>query len=143
MSTKILLRWITKQLEEEVQKNVQASNDQMKVRQGDVFWISPNESNRIESDYTHPHVVIQDDASNVVFVCALTTNLKRAKAPGNVLLDEGEANLPRQSVVVVSQMSTVEKTQLGEYIGSLTEQRINQIMAGMRFLQIMTQHHKR
>ena len=113
----------------------------MKVRQGDVFWISPDESNRIESDHNHPHVVVQADTSSGVIVCALTTNLKRAKAPGNVLLDEGEANLPRQSVVVVSQAFAVDKTQLGEYIGSLTEQRINQIVAGMRFLQIMTRHH--
>ena len=113
----------------------------MKVRQGDVFWISPDESNRIASDYTHPHVIIQKSTSNTVVVCALTSNLKRAKAPGNILLDEGEANLPRQSVVVVSQVSTVDKTQLGEHIGTLTEQRINQVFVGMRFLQIMTQHH--
>ena len=75
-------------------------------------------------------------------VCALTTNLKRAKAPGNVLLEAGEANLPKQSVVVVSQVSTVDKTKFGEYIGSLSEQRINQILAGMQFLQLMTQHHE-
>lgn len=113
----------------------------MNVRQGDIFWISPNEANKIASDHTHPHAVIQDDVSDTVVVCALTTNLRRAKEPGNVLLDEGEANLSKQSVVVVSQVSTVDKTQLGEYIGTLTEQRINQVMAGMRFLQVMTQHH--
>jgi mRNA interferase MazF len=112
----------------------------MKTRQGDIFFISPNETNRIASDYTHPHVVVQDTTSSTVVVCALTSNLKQAKAPGNVLLDEGEANLPRQSVVVASQVSTVDKTQLGEYIGTLTEQRMNQILAGMRFLQAMTQH---
>lgn len=116
-------------------------DNQMKVRQGDVFWILPDGSNRIASDYAHPHVVIQDDTSSAVIVCALTTNLKRAKAPGNVLLDMGEANLPMQSVVVVSQAFAVDKTQLGEFIGTLTEQRINQIVAGRRFLQIMTRHH--
>lgn len=113
----------------------------MEVRQGDIFWISPNEVNKIASDHTHPHVVIQNDTPNVLLVCALTTNLKRAKAPGNVLLEEGEANLSRQSVVVVSQVSTVEKTQLGEYIGTLSEARIHQVLAGMRFLEKMTEHH--
>lgn len=111
------------------------------ARQGDIFWVAPNQSNRIASDHTHPHVVIQDNTINTVVVCALTTNLKRAKAPGNVLLDEGEANLPKRSVVVVSQVSTVDKTQLGEYIGTLTEQRMNQVFAGMRFLQVISQHH--
>jgi mRNA interferase MazF len=114
----------------------------MEVRQGDIFWISPNASNGIASDYTHPHVVIHDDSLNTVIVCALTSNLKRAKEPGNVLLEESEANLPRQSVVVGSQASTVDKTQLGEYIGTLTEHRISQVLAGMRFLQFMTQHHE-
>lgn len=113
----------------------------MEIRSGDLFWISPSETNRIASDYTHPHVIIRENTSNVV-VCALTSNLKRAKEPGNVLLEEGEANLPRQSVVMVSHISTLDKTQLGEYIGTLTGQRFDQILAGMRFLQVMTQHHE-
>jgi mRNA interferase MazF len=114
----------------------------MEVRQGDIFWILPNESNEIASDYSHPHVVIHEDSLDTVVVCALTSNLKRAKEPGNVLLDEGEANLPKQSVVVVSQISTVDKTRLGDYVGTLAEQRINQVLAGLRFLQTMTQHHQ-
>ena len=114
----------------------------MDIRQGDVFWITPNETNEVESDHPHPHVVIQVNAQNKVTVCALTTNLKRAKDPGNVLLDEGEAGLPKQSVIVASQVATVDATQLGEFIGSLSEKRIQQVLAGIRFLQIMTQHHE-
>jgi len=114
----------------------------MGVKQGDVFWITPNEVNEIESDHTHPHVVVQVNAQNKVTVCALTTNLKRSKDPGNVLLDEGEAGLPKQSVIIASQVSIVDVTQLGEFIGTLTEQRIQQVLAGIRFLKIMTQHHE-
>jgi mRNA interferase MazF len=77
-----------------------------------------------------------------VVVCRLTSNIKRAKAPGNVILDAGEANLLKQSVVVVSQILTVDKSELGEYIGTLTQQRMKQIMNGMRFLQLMTEHHE-
>ena len=114
----------------------------MGINQGDVVWITPNETNGVESDHPHPHVVIQVNAQNKVTVCALTTNLKRAKDPGNVLLDEGEAGIPKQSVIVASQVSIVDTTQLGEFIGTLTEQRIQQVLAGIRFLQIMTQHHE-
>ena len=113
----------------------------MKVNQGDIFWVMPNESNKLASDHTHPHVVVHESKADTVVVCALTSNMKRAKAPGNVLLDNGEANLARQSVVVVSQVSTIDKTQLGKHIGTLTTQRINQILAGMQFLQFMIQHH--
>ena len=115
----------------------------MDISPGDLFWISPNEPNGIASDHIHPPVVVQVNAQNTVMVCALTSNLKRAKEPGNVLLDEGEANLAKQSVVVVSQSSTVDTSQLGEYIGTLSEQRIKQVLAGMRFLQSMTQHHEK
>ena len=114
----------------------------MNVVPGDLFWISPDETNQIASDHTHPHVVIQYDVSNAVTVCALTSNLKRVKEPGNVLLEEDEANLSRQSVVVVSQAFTVEKSQLGEHIGTLTENRVQQVLAGMRLLHYMTQHHE-
>ena len=96
----------------------------MTIDQGDIYWVLSE-----KSSYTHPHVVIQDNVLNhsrinTVVICALTTNMKRANMPGNVLLDAGEANLPKQSIVVVSQVSTVEKSQLGEYIGSLTRQRV-------------------
>ena len=111
------------------------------VHQGDVYWIQPNESNNSEFGYyPHPYVVIQDDLFNrsrinTVVVCALTSNMRLANEPGNVLLDADEAQLPKQSVVVVSKISTVEKSQLGEYIGSLSKQRVEQILIGIRFQQ--------
>ncbi len=119
----------------------------MDINQGDVYWVPLEEPEGAEPSYTHPHVVIQNNILNrsrlkTVVVCALTSNIKRAHLPGNVLLEAGEANLPRQSVVVVSQVSTVNKTQLGEYLGSLTTSRVEQIMAGMQFLQRMTASRK-
>lgn len=115
----------------------------MTIRQGDIYWVPLEEPGAETSGIIHPHVIVQDDPLNrsrieTVVVCALSTNMKKAKAPGNVLLDAGEGNLPRQSVVVVSQVSTVDKAQLGEYVGSLSKERIAQILAGMRFLQAIS-----
>lgn len=67
-------------------------------------------------------------------VCALTSNLDRGAAPGNVLLDEGEAGLPRQSVVNISQLFTVDKTDLSEKIGTLSPDRLREILAGVELL---------
>ena len=67
-------------------------------------------------------------------VCALTSNLKRAPAPGNVLLDTKEAHLSKRSVVMVSQIFTVDKAQLGEYIGKLSGKRVRQILDGVKLL---------
>ena len=119
---------------------LQSGEGRPAINQGDIYWIPRDYPGDSEPNIVHPQVVIQDNVLNhsrihTVVVCALTSNIRRANLPGNVLLDVGEANLPRQSVVEVSKVSTVAKTQLGEYIGSLTEQRISQILAGMRFLQ--------
>jgi mRNA interferase MazF len=110
----------------------------MDINQGDIHWVALDEFGGIP----HPQVVIQDDAINYsrissVVVCALSTNLTRAKAPGNVLLNEGEANLAKQSVVLVSQVSAVDKSKLNDYIGTLDGQRVSQILAGMQFQQRM------
>lgn len=110
------------------------------INRGDLFWIEPDDSRGPAPDYSHPHVVVQEDVFNhsriaTVVVCALTTNLAKASEPGNVLLDPGEGGLPKRSVVVVSQISSVEKSWLGERIGALSEARVEEIVAGLRFLQ--------
>ncbi len=112
----------------------------VRINRGDVYWIGPDDSRGPVPDYSHPHVVVQDDVFNhsritTVVVCALTSNLHRADEPGNVLLEVGEGSLPKQSVVVVSQISSVEKARLGGYIGSLSDARVEQILAGLRFQQ--------
>lgn len=114
------------------------------INQGDIYWVPLEEVDGSEVSVTHPHVVIQDNVLNhshieTVIVCALTTNIKKASQPGNVLLEIGEANLPKQSIVEVSKVSTVNKTQLGEYIGTLSKDRIEQILSGMQFLQRITE----
>ena len=111
----------------------------MVIHQGDVYWVELGEPVGSAPGYRHPHVVVQNNLFNqsgigTVVVCALTSNLKRAKAPGNVLLRKGEANLPRQSVVNISQVFTVDRTQLGERIGMLSPQRVSEILAGIRLL---------
>ncbi|OQY98285.1 MAG: PemK family transcriptional regulator [Chloroflexi bacterium UTCFX4] len=115
----------------------------MVVNQGDVFWVDFDDPNGSEPRHTHPSVVIQNNLYNhsqisSVIVCSLTSNVKRAKVPGNVLLEQDEANLPKQSVVLVSQIYTVDKLQLREFIGTLSKRRMRQILDGVR---LMTEPH--
>jgi mRNA interferase MazF len=67
-------------------------------------------------------------------VCGLTSNLRRARDPGNVLLFPGEADLPEQSVVNVSQIVTVDKEQLRERIGTLSRERFQEVLRGIYLL---------
>jgi mRNA interferase MazF len=106
----------------------------MVINQGDVFWVDLGDPVGSAPGYRHPHVVIQNNLFNrsrinTVVVCALTSNIKRAAAPGNVPLNPAEAGLPKQSVVVVSQIFTVD-----EYIGTLSENRVHQILNGIKLL---------
>jgi len=111
----------------------------MVIKQGDVFWIEFDEPKGSEPGYRHPHVVVQNDIFNqsninTVVLCPLTSNLKRSSSPGNVLLRKGEANLPKSSVVNVSQVITVNKSDLIEKIGHLSKERISKIIEGLKLL---------
>ena len=111
----------------------------MVINQGDIYWVELDEPRGSEPGYRHPHVVTQNNLFNrsrirTVLVCPLTSNLKRANAPGNVLLEKREANLPKQSVVNVSQVFTVDKTQLDEYIGTLSANRMREILSGIKLV---------
>lgn len=109
------------------------------IRQGEIFWVFLDDPIGSEPGYLHPHVVIQNNLFNAsrigtVVVCALTSNLARAKSPGNVLLNKGEAGLPKQSVVNVSQLFTLDKIQLGEKIGALSQSRVREVLDGVALL---------
>lgn len=108
---------------------------------GAIHWIDADDARGSIPGRPHPHVVVSDDVFNrsrvhSVVVCALTSNLARASEPGNVRLEVGEGGLEKASVVVVSQVSAVEKVRLGAYIGALSEERVEQIIAGLRFQQV-------
>ena len=111
----------------------------MNIRQGDVFWVDLGEPGGSGPGFRHPYVVLQNNVFNMsrlntVVLCVLTSNLARAKAPGNVLLRKGEGNLPKDSVVNITQIVTVDESDLVEKIGSLSPKRIAQIIEGVKLL---------
>lgn len=111
----------------------------MVINQGDIFWINLGDPSGSGPGYRHPCVVIQNNVFNrsrlnTVVVCGLTSNLRRAKAPGNVLLNVGEANLPKQSVVNVTQIFTIDITNLKEKIGKLSSERVRRILNGIKLV---------
>jgi mRNA interferase MazF len=111
----------------------------MVIKQGEIFWVDLAEPKGSEPGYRHPHIVIQNNLFNAsrintVVVSSLTSNISRAKAPGNVLLNKGEANLPKKSVVNISQIFTVNKSDLVEKLGQVSEKRIMEILDGIKLL---------
>lgn len=97
------------------------------------------ESAGSEPGYDRPYLIVQNNVFNssrinTVVVCGLTSNLRRARDPGNVPLVPGEANLPEQSVVNVSQIVTLDKEQLREKIGTLSPERVREVLRGIKLL---------
>ena len=109
------------------------------INQGDIYGLDLEEPVGSEPGYRHPHVVIQNNLFNhsrisTTVVCLITSNLKRAKSPGNVLLEKNEGNLPKRSVVNISQIYTVDKMELFDKLGTLSPKRVRQILDGIRLL---------
>lgn len=106
------------------------------IRQGEVYWIDFGPTAGSAPAERHPCVVVQGDTFNrsriaTTVVCLITSNLARAAAPGNVALKKGDANLPKASVVNVSQVLTVDKTELTERIGKLPASALDAIRTGL------------
>lgn len=111
----------------------------MVIKQGEIYWVDLGEPSGSEPGYRHPHIVLQNDVFNAsmintAVVCSLTSNLKRAQSPGNVLLNKGEANLSKASVVNVSQIYTLNKHDLTEKIGKVSVERMQEVIAGVQLL---------
>ena len=62
---------------------------------------------------------------------ALTSNLKWVEAPGNVRLTARETGLPQDSVANVSQIVTLDRSDLSERAGALATSRTNLILSGI------------
>jgi mRNA interferase MazF len=110
-----------------------------KIRQGEVYWIDFGPPKGSAPAERHPCVVVQSNIFNqsrisTTVVCLITSNMRHALAPGNVGLRKGDANLPKASVVIVSQVATVDKDDLAGRIGRLPPVTIDAIRAGLWLL---------
>lgn len=108
----------------------------MVIQQGDIFWVDLGQPVGSEPGYRHPMLVVQNDAFNrsrinTIVLCALTGNLALAQMPGNVALRKGEAGLPKRSVVNVTRIATVDRSQLAEKIGTTSKARVREVLAGI------------
>ena len=108
----------------------------MVIEQSDIWWADLDEPIGSAAGYRRPVVVVQCNALNHgrigTSVCVpLTSNLKWADAPGNVLLPSGDTGLPQDSVANVSLIVALDKQQLTERIQKLPRRRFNLILSGI------------
>ena len=107
------------------------------MRRGEIWWASLPAPRGSEPGYRRPIVVLQSDRFNesrisTVIVAILTSNLRLAAAPGNIQLDRRETGLPRDSVLNLSQVLTVDKSFLTERVGMLSVRKIAVMDSGLK-----------
>lgn len=108
----------------------------MVIQQGDIWWAQLSTPVGSEPGEYRPIVVVQSNLFNrsrinTAVVCAVTSNLRWSRSPGNVTLAKGEGGLPKRSVVNVSHVVTVDETRLIEKIGTLSMRRLREVLEGV------------
>jgi mRNA interferase MazF len=109
------------------------------MQRGELWWASLPEAAGSAPGYRRPVLVVQSDPFNIshiqtVVVLAITSNLRLANAPGNVFISSEQSGLPRDSVINVSQLLTVDKSSLTDYISTLPARKMQQVEDGMRLV---------
>jgi len=111
----------------------------MVIRKGSVYWVDFSPDKGSEPMCRRPGLVIQnntlnDSKLNTVIMLAITSTLKFGELPGNIVLQKGEANMPKRCVVNVTQIKSVDKNSLREQIGTLSEQRMAEVQQGLKLV---------
>ena len=109
------------------------------MRRGEIYWVDFSIAGESEPGYRRPAMVVQSDRFNrstigSVMVAPLTTNLALAKAPGNVSVDAMTSGLPKDSVIVVSQIVSINNRRLDEYVSTLDPNTLFLVDNGIRLL---------
>ena len=108
----------------------------MVTAQGDVCWADIPDPVGSGPGFRRPVVVVQGDALNrsrlgTVVCVPLTSNLKWADAPGNVLLRDQATSLHKDSVANVSQLVALDRSLLTERVGRITRKQLALLFAGI------------
>lgn len=109
------------------------------IQRGDVWWAELDESRGSAPAFRRPVVIVQADAFNrsrigTIVAVTLTSNLRLADAPGNVLIPRRDSGLARDSVANVSQLVTLDRSALAERVGPLTGELVRQVNRGLRLV---------
>ena len=95
------------------------------MKRGEIWWAMLPMSGGSEPAYRRPVLVVQSDAFtqsaiHTVIAAAITSNLRLAPAPGNVMLQRREGHLAKDSVINISQLITLSKEFLLDRVGKIS-----------------------
>ena len=111
----------------------------MVIKRGDIWWAALPDPVGSEPGYRRPVLIIQsnefnESKINTIIAVVITSNIRLAAAPGNVLLPSKKSKLSKESVINVSQIITIDKSYLTEKVHSLSSQIIDQVDEGLKLV---------
>jgi mRNA interferase MazF len=111
----------------------------MVTKRGEIWWAALPEPVGSGPDYKRPVLIIQSDdfnksKINTIIAAVITSNIRLAAAPGNVLLTPKNSKLPKKSVINVSQIITIDKLFLSEKVHTLSNEIIAQVDEGLKIV---------
>jgi mRNA interferase MazF len=106
---------------------------------GEIWWATLPAPRASEPGYKHPVLVLQSDAFNrskinTVICAIITSNIALANAPGNVILSKQDSKLPKESVINVSQIVTLDKSYLTKCVGAISKNLIYKVENGIKLV---------
>ena len=109
------------------------------IGRGEIWWASLPDPIGSEPGYRRPVLVVQSDDFNqsriaMVIAVTISSNLKLAQAPGNVLLPRRPAGFTQDTVVNMSQVITVDKGLLTDHSSILPSYLLEQVESGLRLV---------
>jgi mRNA interferase MazF len=109
------------------------------MNRGEIWWADFGLPFGSETGFRRPVVIVQDDSFNsslirTTLVVPLSTNLELAEAPGNVRMDKRSSGLSKDSVVVVSQLNSIDKSRLVEKVRKTSQGMMARIEYGIRLV---------
>lgn len=111
----------------------------VEIRRGEIWWAQLPEPQGSEPGFRRPVLILQADSFNqsqiqTVIGLSLTTNLRLAEAPGNVLLPSHHTGLPKDSVAAVTQVFTMDRRVLLNLVGAVPNHLLRRIEDGLRLV---------
>ena len=104
-------------------------------QRGDLFWVDLSDGRGAEQRGWRPALIIQNDVGNryapTTIIAAVTSKGMEKEYPTEVILPE--ECLPKRSKVMCSQILTISKERLGDYIGSLSAETMDKIDQAIKF----------
>ncbi len=103
----------------------------MMVKRGDIFYADLSPVIGSEQGGVRPVLVIQNDIGNkyspTIIIAAITSQINKAKLPTHIEINAPDYGLPKDSVVLLEQIRTIDKKRLREKIGHFDEDMMSSV----------------